>query len=54
MAAKNVKIVTFSMDLRSISRLDELQTLCHTPNKSAILCSLIDKEWLRQQELREE
>ncbi len=53
MAAKNVKLVTFSMDERSINRLAELQTFMHIANKSAIMCKLIDDEWLRQQELRE-
>lgn len=52
--AKTAKIVTFSMDERTIKRLDELQTMMHIPNKSGILSRLIDKEYSRQLELREE
>ena len=52
--AKTAKIVTFSMDERTIKRLDELQTMMHIPNKSGILARLVDKEYSRQLELREE
>ena len=52
--AKTSKIVTFSMDDRTIKRLDALQDLMHLNNKSGILSRLIDQEYRKQLELREE
>jgi len=41
------------MDMRTIERLDKLQTMLHFPNKSGILAKLVDGEYRRQLELRD-
>jgi predicted transcriptional regulator len=47
------KIVTFSLDHPTITKLEKLTTWRHQ-NKSAILRKLIETEYNRQLEIREE
>ena len=47
------KIVTFSLDPKVIEKLEKLKTWLHNDNKSGILTTLINKEYSRQQELRQ-
>ena len=47
------KIVTFSLDPKTIERLEKLKTWLHNDNKSGILTTLINREYIRQLELRD-
>ncbi len=48
------KMVTFSMDLLVIDKLQKLKDFMHNSNQSNIVSLLIEKEYRRQMELREE
>ena len=46
------KIVTFSLDPKTIERLEKLKVWLHNDNKSGILSTLIQREYIRQLEQR--
>jgi len=52
--ALNVKVATFSFDPSVLEKLELLAKWMHLPNKSRILSQLIEKEFKRRQQEREE
>lgn len=48
------KLATFSMDPRTLKRIEKLLEWKKQDNKSRLICDLIDTEYRRQLQLREE